>query len=162
MSADETQQLKPTRASFIRALPLSMPVDEVIERGREIGISIQPADVHSTRYYMRQEADAQLSAVPTNVARVIRPLAFQSAETQTAPKTDAPPATPVESQTQPRARKGQHQKPQARKAALSVAAVENDLRAIVLRLGSDRVRSMIESIEESTLRRVLGQSPRQS
>jgi hypothetical protein len=157
MSADETQQLKPTRASFIRALPLSMGVDEVIERGREIGITIQPADVHAARYYMRQEADAQLSAVPTKVARVIRPLAFQSADAQAAPQTDAPPEMSAQPQRQSRARKGRTQTPQVRRPALSVAAVEDDLRSIVLRLGTDRVRAMIESIEESTLRRVLDQ-----
>jgi hypothetical protein len=158
MSADEMQQLKPTRASFIRSLPLTMPVDEVIERGREIGISIQPSDVHSTRYYMRQEADARMSAVSTSseVARVIRPLVFQTPGVQVVPKLDAPVEKPGEVRAEARARKGRTEKPDVRKPPLSIADVERDLRAIVLRLGSDRVRSMIETIEETTLRTVLG------
>jgi hypothetical protein len=157
MSAEDTQHLKPTRASFIRGLPLSMPVEEVIERGREIGISIQPSDVHSARYYMRQEADAQLSAVSTDVARVIRPLAFQSVDPQAVPKTDAPSASPTQPQRQPRGRAGRRQQKAPARAQLpSLDSVEDDLRAIVLRLGTDRIRAMIEAIEDSTLRRALG------
>lgn len=156
MSADETQQLKPTRGSFIRSLPLSMPVDEVIERGREIGISIQPSDVHSARYYMRQEDDARQSAVSTSteVARVIRPLAFQTPGVQVVPRTDAPPEAPAQSQRPSQVRKGRKQRAPAREA-LSIPAVEEELRTIVLRLGSDRVRAMIQSIEDATLRTVL-------
>lgn len=56
MHDEEKLTLLPTRAAFIRGLPESMPIEEVIERGREIGLSINPSDVHSVRYYMRQEA----------------------------------------------------------------------------------------------------------
>ena len=159
MSADETQQLKPTRGSFIRSLPLSVPVDEVIERGREIGLSIQPSDVHSARYYMRQEDDARLSAVPasTEVARVIRPLAFQSPSAQPAPKTTAP-AAPAEASSPALHRRNRKQKRSAQ-PGLSIATVEQELRTIVLRLGSDRVRAMIQTIEDSTLRAVLARRP---
>lgn len=60
MQVEETTQseLRPTRAGFVRALPLSMPVEEVIERGREAGIQLQPSDIHAARYYMRQGGGA--------------------------------------------------------------------------------------------------------
>jgi len=61
--------LKPTRASFIRGLPLDMPVDEVIERGREAGIMVQPSDVHAARYYMRQASVSQAASKPPTIAQ---------------------------------------------------------------------------------------------
>lgn len=155
MPVDETQQLKPTRTSFIRALPLAMPIDEVIERGREIGISIQPSDVHSARYYVRQEADARLSSASTDVARIIRPLVFQSADAHPVPEPDELPQTSTRSQRQVRIRKRPRPKPPERNQSQSLASVEQELRAVVLRLGTDRVRAMIEEIENSTLQRAL-------
>lgn len=43
-----------TRASFVRGLPEDMPLEEVIERGREAGLDVKPSDVHAARWYMRQ------------------------------------------------------------------------------------------------------------
>ena len=67
MQVEETTQstpLRPTRAGFVRGLPLSMPVEEVIERGREAGIELQPSDIHAARYYMRQAAAADSADIP--------------------------------------------------------------------------------------------------
>ena len=61
--------LKPTRASFIRSLPIEMPVEEVIERGRELGIVVQPSDVHAARYYMRQASAAEAASKPPTIAQ---------------------------------------------------------------------------------------------
>jgi hypothetical protein len=41
-----------------------MPIAEVIERGREIGIELQPSDIHAARYYMRQAAAKESSSIP--------------------------------------------------------------------------------------------------
>jgi hypothetical protein len=62
MQVEETTPstpLPPTRAGFVRGLPLSMPVEEVIERGREAGIKLQPSDIHAARYYMRKAEEPQ-------------------------------------------------------------------------------------------------------
>lgn len=67
MQVEETTPstpLRPTRAGFVRGLPLTMPVEEVIERGREAGIELQPSDIHAARYYMRQAAAAESSSIP--------------------------------------------------------------------------------------------------
>lgn len=67
MQVEETTPstpLRPTRAGFVRGLPLTMPVEEVIERGREVGIELQPSDIHAARYYMRQVAAAESSSIP--------------------------------------------------------------------------------------------------
>lgn len=67
MQVEETTQstpLRPTRAGFVRGLPLTMPVGEVIERGREVGLELQPSDIHAARYYMRQVAAAESSSIP--------------------------------------------------------------------------------------------------
>ncbi|HET8935750.1 MAG TPA: hypothetical protein VFN67_20020 [Polyangiales bacterium] len=67
MQVEETTPstpLRPTRAGFVRGLPLTMPVEEVIERGREVGIELQPSDIHAARYYMRQVAAAGSSSIP--------------------------------------------------------------------------------------------------
>jgi hypothetical protein len=59
-----TTSLRPTRAGFVRGLPLTMPIAEVIERGREAGIELQPSDIHAARYYMRQVAAKESSDIP--------------------------------------------------------------------------------------------------
>jgi len=67
MQVEETTPstpLRPTRAGFVRGLPLTMPVEEVIERGREAGIELQPSDIHAARYYMRQMQAAESSSIP--------------------------------------------------------------------------------------------------
>jgi hypothetical protein len=67
MQVEETTQsspLRPTRAGFVRGLPLTMPVEEVIERGREVGIQLQPSDIHAARYYMRQQQAAGGTSIP--------------------------------------------------------------------------------------------------
>lgn len=75
MQVEETQtsmtngSLKPTRAGFIRSLPLAMAVEEVIERGREAGLELQPSDIHAARYYMRQAAAAEAASKPPTIAQ---------------------------------------------------------------------------------------------
>lgn len=69
---ETTTALKPTRASFIRGLPVDMPVQEVIERGREVGLEIQPSDIHAARYYMRQQGGG--AEAPVNGAAGNKPV----------------------------------------------------------------------------------------
>jgi hypothetical protein len=67
MQVEETTPstpFRPTRAGFVRSLPLTMPVEEVIERGREIGIELQTSDIHAARYYMRQQEAGAASSIP--------------------------------------------------------------------------------------------------
>lgn len=67
MQVEETTPstpFRPTRAGFVRSLPLTMPVEEVIERGREIGIELQTSDIHAARYYMRQQEAGSASSIP--------------------------------------------------------------------------------------------------
>jgi hypothetical protein len=67
MQVEETTpstSLRPTRAGFVRGLPLTMPVEEVIERGREAGLELQPSDIHAARYYMRQQGAGDSASIP--------------------------------------------------------------------------------------------------
>lgn len=70
--------MKPTRASFIRSVPISMPVEEVIERAREAGLDLQPSDIHAARYYMRQAATGSPSPKRTIVQPRIRDTASEA------------------------------------------------------------------------------------
>ena len=150
MSVEETQLLKPTRTSFIRSLPENMPVDEVIERGREAGITIQPSDVHSVRYYMRQEADARLSARPSPVSRVVHPLRLQP---NPVPATQSEPAKAEEPEQPTRGRTTRVvKKPRAKVVVPPMSTMKEQLKAIVLCIGSDRARAFIQEIEDATLR----------
>jgi hypothetical protein len=160
-----TTPLKPTRASFIRGLPDSMPVAEVIERGREAGIEINPTDVHSARYYMRQATglppapgsfapQAELAGALTPPAKrdpakePPKPSGAQyvtrrNVEANVAAKTRAAAAPPP-----PRTAA----KPRAKVAVRSTDSMEEQLRLIVMRIGTDRAREIIEEVEELALR----------
>lgn len=56
---------KSPKSDFIRSLPPSMPVEEVVRRGRALGI--QAYDVYSTRRYDERKAKkAAPAALPKN------------------------------------------------------------------------------------------------
>jgi hypothetical protein len=179
MQGQETTPLKPTRASFIRGLPESMPVAEVIERGREAGLDINPTDVHSARYYMRQAASPQPAAPrstfapasdqgnpvttstssTTSTASTKRdPARDPSKETADAPRPSGavymPPRIQGNATTRPRT---VVQAPVAKtraKTATQAAtdSLEEQLRMIVMRIGTDRAREVIEEVEELAMR----------
>lgn len=186
---DDSMPLKPTRAGFVRGLPESMPIEEVIERGKEAGIQLNPSDVHSARYYMRQEALAKLSSRPVSVPQLVpsAPVARakpaeakpdaqptnilglraansgkEAAEPKSRRATAAPakkrgkPAAPA---PQPAAKLSPKLIQQAAKltqqaaklspqAAKLTGSLEEQLRKIVMRIGTERARRIIEQIEE--------------
>jgi len=154
MQADETQTIRPTRTSFVRSLPETMPVEEVIERGREVGLNIQPSDVHSTRYYMRQEALAMASAVPASAARMPPPVRLQPAVEENAREPRKVEVEPEPSQSGRRGgRKRVGQVALRAAPAPSLGSWKDQLRAMVVRMGSDRVRDAVAEIEEDIARR---------
>lgn len=65
-----TKQAHGAASAFVRTQPLTMPVAEVIKRGRAAGITISPAGVYSTRGYMRQQGAAAPRA--DNVVKIDR------------------------------------------------------------------------------------------
>jgi hypothetical protein len=171
---DDPTPLKPTRASFVRGLPESMPLEEVIERGREAGISLNPSDVHSVRYYMRQEALAKLSSRPI---AVVPQLVHASPVTRAKPEPAKPDAKPthilgLHAATSGKERPVVKPRPEIkgrRAEAAPVAAsakpqrgklphvklppvklsgpLEEQLRQIVMRIGTERARRIIEQME---------------
>jgi hypothetical protein len=173
---DDSTPLKPTRASFVRGLPESMPLEEVIERGREAGIQLNPSDVHSARYYMRQEALAKLSSRPVSVvpqfvqatpaARttpVARPtpekpkpevkqtsfLGLHAANSGKQRPTVKPRRMPAVAAPAP-ALKGKKRAKGATPTlppAIRSGSLEEQLRQIVMRIGTERARSIIEQLE---------------
>jgi hypothetical protein len=174
MQGQETTPLKPTRASFIRGLPETMPVAEVIERGREAGLDINPSDVHSARYYMRQGGGLQpasksgfapsLESAPSGPAAEptqepakenASPAKFfgahQTSGRRVLPKVaKARPPQPVAALSS--SSREIASKPRSKKAAQEDLKMEEQLRVIVMRLGTDRAREIIEEVEELALR----------
>jgi hypothetical protein len=151
MSAEQTTtSLKPTRGSFVRGLPLNMPIEEVIERGREAGLELQPSDIHSTRYYMRQAAAAeaarksavtqQLQLGPGFIGQ-----AAKAAEAQQASGEEAE-ANGIEG-VERRSTNATRNKRALKHAAAAAAALDDQLRVLVLRLGTDRTRAIIAELE---------------
>lgn len=142
-----------------------MPIEEVIERGREIGLSINPSDVHSTRYYMRQDAARSAPKVETvaassedagDVATMVR-RNYQLLDSQRVSEV-----SPAEN---PNGRKSRVADGRVKSATApgkklksasiiegDVASLEDTLRRIVTRLGTDRAREIIEAHEASRLR----------
>jgi hypothetical protein len=177
MQADETLSLKPTRASFIRSLPEAMPIEEVIERGREIGLVINPSDVHSVRYYMRQStkveptrkstasmaSTAATSATSTStldragIAATVK-RNYELIEAQQTDLPDHSPA-PVTNGKKKRGTNGVEpvaraqpvvkERPKRRPAAtpIEIRAMEQQLRTIVARIGTDRAREILDELE---------------
>ncbi|HET6336016.1 MAG TPA: hypothetical protein VFG30_22475 [Polyangiales bacterium] len=180
MQADETLSLKPTRASFIRSLPEAMPVEEVIERGREIGLVINPSDVHSVRYYMRQSTKGEPTRKSTaSTASTAATSATSATSTSTldragiaatvkrnyelieAQQTDLPDHSPapVMNGKKKRATNGAEpvtraqpivkERPKRRPFAtpIEIRAMEQQLRTIVARIGTDRAREILDELE---------------
>lgn len=156
-----TTSIKPTRAGFIRALPLTMSVEEVVERGREAGISLQPSDVHSARYYMRQAAAAQATHKATLAQQLVLG-GTSSTVPSFLPPEDASSTSPAtEAEQVEGTRRGGRKK--AQKAEVTTRAkrltkatdsesLEQQLRTLVLRLGTDRTRAVIDEVTALALR----------
>jgi hypothetical protein len=177
MQADENLALKPTRASFIRSLPEAMPVDEVIERGREVGLVINPSDVHSVRYYMRQVNKGQPQRKPTSTSTAStatsttttstleRGIAatvkrnYELIEAHQADESSPEPAPSVTPSTFAKKKRGTNgvestsrsqlvvrARPK-RLTAMEVRSMEQQLRTICSRIGTDRVREILDELE---------------
>jgi hypothetical protein len=131
MQEQESTPLKPTRASFIRSLPESMPIAEVIERGREAGLEIKPSDIHAARYYMRQANGGQAPSRPVTHISVASAIQTAAAANQPVeakrPRTKSalPPRDPEE--------------------------LEEEMRQLVMRLGTERARAIIKAVERELL-----------
>jgi hypothetical protein len=156
MQAQETTPLKPTRASFVRGLPETMPIAEVIERGREAGLEIKPADIHAARYYMRQTAAAQankgkpketnnkgtkLPAIHVVPGRPIN--AFGDSDDERAVFGSQPTAAESKTRAKRAARSAQ---------SAGSGSPEEELRLLVMRIGTERARAVLEQIEGLKLR----------
>jgi hypothetical protein len=156
-STEMTTPLKPTRASFVRSLPETMPVAEVIERGREAGLEIKPADIHAARYYMRQTASAQGAGKPGLAPHLVAEAAARGASSSknatgmyvvSGRSAEASEREQLASEA-PRERAGKR----TRRAASAVGGTLDDqLRTIVLRIGTERAREIIEQLEQIKLR----------
>jgi hypothetical protein len=153
MQADETQTIRPTRTGFVRSLPETMPVEEVIERGREVGLTIQPSDVHSTRYYMRQEALAMASAVPAPASRMPPPVRLQPPVAEHAREREPVKVEPEPSPSGRRAGRKRVNQVALRAAPPPMGAWKEQLRVMVVRMGSDRVRDAVAEIEDDIARK---------
>ena len=185
MSAEHTTiSLKTTRGSFVRGLPLSMPIEEVIERGREAGLELQPSDIHSTRYYMRQAAAAEAARKSSVTQQLQLGPGFIGQAAKDAGAThasgdedDEPASKPVDRSTgtrnkrapkhaslatvgtmakvakMPKMPKMPTMATVAKMAAMppmpsaSGAALDHQLRVLVLRLGTDRTRAVVAELE---------------
>jgi hypothetical protein len=172
MQSEEQTPLKPTRAAFIRSLPLTVPVEEVIERAREVGLQLQPSDVHAARYYMRQGPGVESAGRPAftkpfangggNAAREAR----ENREHKEPPKTVAASgqvssvraaldqAALTRSVLDSKSRSTASKK-RARKLIPTGDTPDEQLYFLVLRLGCDRARELIGRIESNS-RKALG------
>lgn len=168
MSAEHTTtSLKPTRGSFVRGLPLSMPIEEVIERAREAGLALQPSDIHSTRYYMRQAAAAeaarkssvtqQLQLGPGFIGQAAKAAEAKQAGGEADDASGeahgangahgahaAHAANGVERRTATRNKRAPKH---AAVPSVSGLSMDDQLRVLVLRLGTERTRAVIAELE---------------
>lgn len=172
-----TTSIKPTRAGFIRALPLTMSVEEVVERGREAGIALQPSDVHSARYYMRQAAAAQAAHKATTAQQLVLGGNSNTVPSFLPPENASPTGAQSASEQGDGARRGGRKRLDGSEGARgkaerfapmasaskargkkpspaieSESSLEQQLRTLVLRLGTDRAHAVIEQVTALALR----------
>jgi len=153
MQAEDTSQLKPTRASFIRGLPESMPIAEVIERGREAGLEIKPSDIHAARYYMRQAATSPGGG--RSAPELVHDAAAANAGNATTGTTkgvyvvggkgDVNKERAVQEEGLP---ERVTMKTRAKLPPKPVGSMDEQLRDLVMRMGTVRARAIIEQIED--------------
>jgi len=155
MQAEDTSQLKPTRASFIRGLPESMPIGEVIERGREAGLEIKPSDIHAARYYMRQAAASQSGgrsapelvhdAAPASPTKGVYMVGGRSDINKDRAAQDEGLPERVTMKTRA---KLPPTAPAAKLPPKPAGSLDEQLRDLVMRMGTVRARAIIEQIED--------------
>ena len=150
--------LRPTRAGFVRALPLTMPIEEVIERAREVGLELKPSDIHSARYYMRQQAAAAEAAPrPAFIPSIARNVEASTSNSENAPTKSAITRLIQErpADTSSRGVNGSASGRGHSRARSKVVTTEADviqLRRLVLRLGTERTREIIQDLESLAFR----------
>jgi len=150
MQAEDTSQLKPTRASFIRGLPEAMPIAEVIERGREAGLEIKPSDIHAARYYMRQAATSPGGG--RSAPELVHDAAAANTTNGAAKgvyvvggKGDVNKERAAQDEGMP---ERVTMKTRAKLPPKPVGSMEEQLRDLVMRMGTVRARAIIEQIED--------------
>lgn len=143
---DTTSQLKPTRASFIRSLPETMPIDEVIERGREAGLEIKPSDIHAARYYMRQAAASQPGG--RSAPELVHDAASKGVYV-VGGRSDVNAGSSVKGAAQDEGLPERvTMKTRAKLPPKPVGSMDEQLRDLVMRMGTVRARAIIEQIED--------------
>lgn len=70
---------KITQADFIRSQPPSMSAEDVVRAGKKAGLKIRIANVHTTRYYLREKAKKNGSVKPLKVINGVKEVSRKSA-----------------------------------------------------------------------------------
>jgi hypothetical protein len=160
-AGENPTEIRPTRAAFIRGLPLAMPIEEVIERAREAGLVLKPSDIHSARYYMRQQSAAPEASRPSFMQAIVRggdAPAERAASNQDSPPNKAPVARLVPNRsvvaTQITAKVRESivrgsavERSRVKPKLESAGSPDEQLRRLVLRLGTERTREIIQDLE---------------
>lgn len=125
-----------TRAGFVKSCPFEMPLEEVIQLGKEAGLTIIPQDVHTARYYMRQ--NDKLVKLPPRA----------SVETK---KSDPPPPFPA---GLPEISEGLKRVVNLRSKPVPVRqigaiepTVEEQFRRLIVRIGTVKAVALMADIE---------------
>ena len=134
-----------------------MPIEEVIERAREVGLELKPSDIHSARYYMRQQAAA--AEAPTRQAFI--PTIARNGEASASNSEGAPSKSaitrliqerPVDTSSRANGTASGRGQRRSRAKVVTTEADVIQLRHLVLRLGTERTREIIQSLEDLALR----------
>lgn len=122
------QQDTITRKAFVGGLPMDMKASEVVKRAKRAGIKMKEHDVYTVRYQIRKERGLvvpRTSGVSSNT----------SSSTQSNDVTIAPTS------------KSRSLILAARRERFLSLAVEDQLRMIVARVGTDRAKEIVRDME---------------
>jgi hypothetical protein len=130
----QEKKQKTTRAGFVRGLPLEVPVDEVIRRGKAAGLEIKKGDVYAARHYMK---NGDRASAPT----------LSVASGNGAIRVNNRPSRIVHVQEPGAAANGT----EARRDAFRALSLEKQFKLFVKRVGTVRAHAWVDEVESEVL-----------
>lgn len=119
---------KLTNAGFVRSLPVEMTPEQVIEAGKKKGLEIKTSDIHSARYYMRQQAEKNGKAKGKPKGKAATPAAAAPVVAAPVKRVGRPPVSNVIS-------------------AASFEQLQKEAILLTKKLGTVQMRSVLDQVE---------------
>lgn len=132
-----------SRAAFVKTMPIDMPSDDVIARGRKVGLDIKRTDVNAARFVMRHSGKnvAATSALKATKAKATKPTKLPRNGPEAGYRKH------LQAEQQATHAPSANGKPTVVLAPLLISDDERQLRSLIVKLGTSRVREVLVALE---------------